>query len=57
MTPPKVLGTPKPESSVMMSRMFGACLGGTMRGASRTSEIRGSNSRKPVRVDPEVSVR
>src|SRR6266446_8897341 len=33
MTPPNVLGTPKPESSVMMSRMLGACLGGTMRGA------------------------
>src|SRR5215471_16392193 len=33
MTPPYVLGTPKPESSVMISRMFGACLGGTIRGA------------------------
>src|ERR1022692_1441982 len=33
MTPPKVLGTPKPESSVMMSRTFGAPLGGTTRGA------------------------
>jgi hypothetical protein len=29
MTPPKVLGTPKPASSVMMSRMFGAPFGGT----------------------------
>jgi hypothetical protein len=29
MTPPKVLGTPKPESSVMMRRTFGAPLGGT----------------------------
>jgi len=33
MTPPKVLGTPKPASSVMISRMFGACSGGTTRGA------------------------
>src|SRR5215469_6968630 len=33
MTPPYVLGTPKPESSVIISRMFGACLGGTIRGA------------------------
>src|SRR5271167_2810718 len=32
MTPPKVLGTPYPWSSVMMSRTFGAPLGGTMRG-------------------------
>ena len=31
-TPPKVLGTPKPESSVMISRMLGAFLGGTTRG-------------------------
>src|SRR6266581_3497537 len=28
MTPPNVLGTPKPESSVIMSRIFGASLGG-----------------------------
>src|SRR5664279_5231176 len=33
MTPPKVLGTPKPESSVMMSSTFGAPFGGTTRGA------------------------
>src|SRR5271166_902577 len=32
-TPPKVLGTPKPSSSVMMSKTLGALLGGTMRGA------------------------
>src|SRR5271167_3950429 len=32
MTPPKVLGTPYPWSSVMMSRTLGAPLGGTMRG-------------------------
>jgi AraC-like DNA-binding protein len=31
-TPPKVLGTPKPESSVMMSSTFGASVGGTTRG-------------------------
>src|SRR5450631_984628 len=29
MTPPNVLGTPKPASSVMISRTFGAPLGGT----------------------------
>src|SRR6516165_3617359 len=29
--PPKVLDTPKPVSSLMMSRMFGAPLGGTTR--------------------------
>src|SRR5574337_634512 len=32
-TPPKVLGTPKPASSVMISSTFGAPFGGTMRGA------------------------
>ena len=30
MTPPKVEGAAKPTSSVMISRMFGAPLGGTM---------------------------
>jgi hypothetical protein len=29
MTPPNVLGAPKPQSSVMIKRMFGAPLGGT----------------------------
>src|SRR5436190_8939470 len=43
MTPPNVLGTPKPESSVMMSRMFGACLGGTMRGAHHALDLRASS--------------
>src|SRR5437667_4245674 len=33
MTPPKVLGAPKPQSSVMMSSSLGALLGGTTRGA------------------------
>src|SRR5215470_4143955 len=33
MTPPNVLGTPNPASSVMMSSTFGAPLGGTTRGA------------------------
>ena len=32
-TPPKVLGTPKPASSVMISSTLGAPLGGTTRGA------------------------
>src|SRR5260221_9939281 len=33
MTPPNVLGAAKPTSSVIMSRIFGAFLGGTMCGA------------------------
>src|SRR5215510_15043629 len=33
MTPPNVLGTPKPASSVMMSSTLGASLGGMTRGA------------------------
>jgi hypothetical protein len=32
MTPPKVLGEPKPSSSVMISSTLGARLGGTTRG-------------------------
>src|SRR6516225_4649486 len=32
MTPPNVLGAPKPTSSVMISNMFGASFGGTTRG-------------------------
>ena len=32
-TPPKVLGTPKPASSVMISSTLGAPFGGTTRGA------------------------
>ena len=32
-TPPKVLGTPKPASSVMISSTFGAPFGGATRGA------------------------
>src|SRR5881296_1782471 len=42
MTPPNVLGTPKPESSVMMSRIFGAFLGGTTRGAHHAFDWRAS---------------
>src|SRR5436309_15970002 len=41
-TPPNVLGTPKPESSVIISRMLGACLGGTMRGAHHVFDWRAS---------------
>src|SRR5207247_540692 len=43
MTPPNVLGTPKPESSVMMSRIFGAFLGGTTRGAHQGFDWRASS--------------
>src|SRR5262245_1655663 len=39
-TPPKVLGTPKPASSVMMSSTFGAPFGGTMRGAHHAFDWR-----------------
>src|SRR5712691_1434871 len=43
MTPPNVLGTPKPESSVIMSKMLGAPLGGTMRGAHQALDCRASS--------------
>src|SRR5207249_10267226 len=42
MTPPNVLGTPKPESSVMIKRILGACLGGTIRGAHHAFDWRAS---------------
>ena len=38
MTPPKVLGEPKPSSSVMMSSTLGAPFGGTTRGAHQAFE-------------------
>src|SRR5437899_12588917 len=43
MTPPNVLGTPKPESSVMISKMLGAPLGGTTRGAHQALDWRASS--------------
>jgi hypothetical protein len=42
MTPPKVLGTPKPASSVMISSTLGAPLGGTTRGAHQGLDCRAS---------------
>src|SRR4051794_32676254 len=42
MTPPKVDGTPKPASSVMIKRIFGASFGGTIRGAHQGVELRAS---------------
>src|SRR5512135_1882287 len=42
-TPPKVLGTPKPASSVMISRTLGAPLGGTTRGAHHGFDCRASS--------------
>ena len=42
MTPPKVLGTPKPASSVMISSTFGAPFGGTTRGAHQGFDCRAS---------------
>src|SRR5210317_152415 len=41
-TPPKVLGTPKPASSVMMSSTLGALFGGTTRGAHQGFDSRAS---------------
>ena len=49
-TPLKVLGTPKPEASVMISRTLGAFLGGTMRGAHQ-----GFESRAPLLMTPPNS--
>ena len=43
MTPPKVLGTPKPASSVMMSSTLGAPSGGTTRGAHQAFDCRASS--------------
>ena len=43
MTPPKVLGTPKPASSVMISSTLGAPLGGTMRGAHQAFDCSASS--------------
>ena len=43
MTPPKVLGTPKPASSVMISSTLGAPLGGTTRGAHQGFDCRASS--------------
>ena len=42
-TPPKVLGTPKPASSVMISSTFGAPFGGTTRGAHQGFDCRASS--------------
>ena len=42
MTPPNVLGTPNPASSVMISSTFGACFGGTMRGAHHALDCKAS---------------
>src|SRR5215475_9408071 len=42
MTPPNVLGTPKPESSVMMSSTLGAPFGGTTRGAHQDFDCNAS---------------
>src|SRR4029453_11896767 len=40
MTPPKVLGTAKPASSVMISSTFGAPFGGTTRGGHHGFDCR-----------------
>ena len=40
MTPPNVLGAPKPWSSVIMSSTLGAPFGGTMRGGHQGFEVR-----------------
>ena len=41
-TPPKVLGTPNPASSVMISSTFGALFGGTIRGAHQGFDFKAS---------------
>ena len=46
-TPPKVLGTPKPASSVMISNTFGAPFGGTTRGAHHGFDCRASSLMTP----------
>src|SRR5690348_8126181 len=46
-TPPKVLGTPKPASSVIMRSTFGAPCGGTMRGAHHDFDCSASFSITP----------
>src|SRR5277367_7005268 len=47
MTPPKVLGTPYPWSSVMMRRTLGAPLGGTTRGGHQVVESLASSLMTP----------
>src|SRR5262245_28536066 len=42
-TPPNVLGTPKPESSVIIRSMLGAFFGGTMRGAHQYFDCKASS--------------
>src|SRR5262249_11938446 len=42
MTPPNVLGTPKPASSVMINKMLGASLGGTIRGGHHIFDCKAS---------------
>ena len=47
MTPPKVLGAPKPWSSVMMSNTLGAPFGGTTRGAHQGFDAEAFSSITP----------
>src|SRR6266702_3284135 len=47
MTPPKVLGTPKPASSVMISSTFGAPLGGVTRGGHQGFDCRAPSLMTP----------
>src|SRR5215469_3790742 len=47
-TPPKVLAAPKPVSSVMISRTFGAPLGGTTRGGHHGLDWRALRSIVPI---------
>src|SRR6516162_3912054 len=48
MTPPNVLGAPKPTSSVMMSRMLGAPLGGTTRAGQYIFDCKALSSISPL---------
>src|SRR5262249_8341661 len=47
-TPPNVLGTPNPESSVMINKMLGACFGGTMRGGHQAFDCSASSLITPA---------
>src|SRR5215475_270620 len=49
-TPPKVLGTPKPASSVMIRSTLGAPLGGTTRGAHHGFDCRASSLITPPKL-------
>src|SRR5215467_13022530 len=48
MTPPNVLGAAKPTSSVIISKMFGAPFGGTIRAGQAGFDCRALSSTSPL---------